>query len=423
MSERGTVARASVRPILQMDSARHVDLPAALDDRADYVDPAHASLRIVSAARRARDDSRKRVLFVIPTMSGGGAERVFLHLMNELDRARFEPFLAVGAAEGPYVANVRADIPIHVIGAQRARSAVPALVSLIRRLKPDTVLSTLGFNLAVMAGRPFFPRRTRVVLREGNSLSAFLADGSLISRAGSLLTKLAVRSLYRGASCIVCQSDYMLEDLAATTGLPRGKMVRIYNPADIDGLQQSARETAAPRFAGPGPHLLAVGRLSLQKGFAVLLEAFASVVRKRSSATLTILGEGEERPLLEAAVARLGLSASVRLPGFVAEPAPYYAQADLFVSSSLYEGFSNVIIESLALGTPVVATDCPSGNREVIIEGVNGWLARPNDAESLATTIVRALAGLSRIDRESVRQSCADRFSVSRIVRFYEELL
>lgn len=363
----------------------------------------------------------KRVLFVIPALTAGGAERVFLHLLRHLDRERFAPILAVGAADGAYLSLVPPDVPVHVLGARRARAAAPAIVRLVRRLKPDTVFSTLGMNLGVMMARPFFPRGTRVVLREGSSLSAFLADKARQSRISAAMIRTAVRLLYSRADRIICQSDFMLADLVATSGLAPDRMVRIHNPVDIAELEKSAA-SRAPVFEGPGPHLLSVGRLSFEKLLPVLVQAFARVVAEHPSATLTLVGDGPERANIEAAIAKERLGESVRLIGFEPNPAPFFARADLFVSSSLYEGFSNVVLEALALGTPVVVTDCPSGNREVVREGVNGWFARPNDVESLADTILRALRRPS-LDRAALKRECADRFSVTAIARLYEREL
>src|SRR4051794_37125982 len=131
----------------------------------------------------SRPEGRITILFVLHSLIGGGAERVVVQLVNGLDRARFAPVLALGRAEGPYLGDVRADVPLHVLGADRARTAAPALLRAVWRVRPDIVLSTAGFNLAVALARRAFPRGTRGVVREANSPNAFLADVARTSPA------------------------------------------------------------------------------------------------------------------------------------------------------------------------------------------------------------------------------------------------
>jgi glycosyltransferase involved in cell wall biosynthesis len=369
-------------------------------------------------------ERRTVVLFVVHSLIGGGAERVVVELLNGLDRRRFAPVLALGAARGPYLGALRVDVPLHVLGAERARDAAAAVVRTVRRVSPDVVLSTAGLNLAVAATRAAYARRTRVILREANSPKAFLDDVSARSPGRALLYRGAYRLLYRQADAIVCQSDAMVGDMA-DLGVPRHKLTRIYNPVAIDRVQTLACDPdPEPAFAGGGPRLVSVGRLSRQKGFDILLEALAAVRARRPGTTLRIFGDGDERPALQRAVRQLGLADAVDLAGFRDNPYPAIAGADLFVSSSRYEGFSNAIVEALACGVPVVATDCPSANREVLREGLNGWLSSPPpDPAALADTIVRALDERGRLDPDAIRRDCAERFAAPSVVASYEALI
>ncbi|HEX8771930.1 MAG TPA: glycosyltransferase, partial [Acidimicrobiales bacterium] len=156
---------------------------------------------------------RRRVLFVIPSLRTGGAERVVLNLMNHLNRRRFEPTLAVGRADGQYFDELAPDVPVHELGAERSRTALPALVGVVRRTRPDSVLSTLGLNWATAIASPLFPRPTRVVLREGNSPSAYLHDLAKTAPRTALAHRSFYRFVYRRADTIVCQSDFMKRDL------------------------------------------------------------------------------------------------------------------------------------------------------------------------------------------------------------------
>jgi glycosyltransferase involved in cell wall biosynthesis len=382
-----------------------------------------ASSLIPYFARALKSDKgKRRVLFIVPSLIGGGAERVIVHLVNNLDRERYAPMLALGRVDGPYLKELREDVLVHDLGAERARRAIGAVVKAVRTLRPDVVVSTLGLNFAVALAKPFFPRGTRVILREGSSPTAFLKEVEQGSRARAHIYRSMYRVLYSMADKVVCQSDYMLNDLATNMGLHRSKMERVYNPVDFEKIRARTEGAESP-YTGQGPHLVTVGNMTYAKACDVLLEAFRLVREKLPRATLTFVGDGENRQSLEDLTARLGLIDGVRFVGFQSNPFVYVKHADLFVSSSRYEGFSNVILEALACGTPVVATDCPSGNREVIKEGVNGWLAKPEDAGSLAETICRAIEERSRLSRREIQAHCESRFSMEYILGLYQALL
>jgi glycosyltransferase involved in cell wall biosynthesis len=363
----------------------------------------------------------KTVLFVVSSLFGGGAERVIVQLVNHVDRRRFVPMLALGSATGPYLRDVRDDVTVRELGAWRARAAGPALVKLVRSVRPDVVLSTTGLNLAVSATRSFFPRHTRVILREGNTPSAFLDDVARDHPGRARIYRAAYRHLYQRADTVICQSEAMLTDLSAL-GVPAEKLSCIYNPVDTGRIRDLAAAEPPSPSPGPGPRLVTVGKLHRQKGYDILLRAVASVREEHPQVSLAIIGDGDERAALERTAEELGLGSSVVFTGFLQNPYPSIADADLFVSSSRYEGFSNAIVEAFACGTPVVATDCPSANREVIAEGVNGWLARSEDDRSLAVTICRGLAERPRLDSRAIQDQCEERFSADRIVERYEAL-
>jgi glycosyltransferase involved in cell wall biosynthesis len=362
------------------------------------------------------------VLVTIPSLSGGGEERMAVHLVNNLDRARFAPVLALGIAEGPYLKDVHPDVPVVELGAARGRGVVPALVKRVRQDRPDVVVSLLGFNLAAVVARPFFPRGTRLVLRLGSTASAFLAEVALGNRPRALAYRALHRVLFPRADAVVCQCDYMRDDLVVSVGVPRSNLLSIYNPVDVAAIARST-ESGGALYPGPGPHLVTVGNMSYAKGYDLLLPAFEQARRRHRSATLTIVGRGENQPALEALARELGIDGAVRFAGFQDNPFAYLKQADIFVSSSRYEGFAFVIVEALACGTPVVATDCPGGAPEVIREGVNGWIAKTENVGSLAETIVRAVETAPSLNRESIREMCEARFSMPRIIAQYEEIL
>lgn len=363
---------------------------------------------------------RKKILFVIPSMSAGGAERIFLHLVNNLDRERYEPLLALGERRGEFLANVSEDIEIFELNAAHARTAIPAIVKLVRRHKAATVCSTLGMNFAAALAKPFLPRGTRIVLREGSSPTAFLADVARQNLLRARFYRTAYKKVYGFADSIICQSDFMLNDLENNIGISAAKLHRIYNPIDfskVDCLSNDEEKL----YDESKVNLVSIGRLEYEKAFDNLLRAFVIVRREHPQAALTLIGQGSEKANLKKLAEELKLTDAVRFIGFQSNPFPYMKQADIFVLSSRYEGFSNVMVEALACGTPVVATDCPSANREVIIEGVNGWFAEDENVASLAKTINRAITERKNLKAAEIRQSCQSRFAIEQILPQYEQ--
>lgn len=347
---------------------------------------------------------------------------MILNLVNHLDRTRFTPMLALGRAVGQYLDQVAADVHVHELGAERSRSALPALVRVVRRTAPDTVMSTVGLNWAAAVARPLFPRHTRVVLREGNSPSAYLADRALTAPFTAQVYRRLYPLIYRRADMIVCQSEFMKHDLQTSIGVRGADITVVPNPVDVDQVLRGAAEPCV-LDERQGPHVVAVGRLARQKGVDVLLGAFAQLRRTVPGTQLWLLGDGEDREQLEQVSEELGLGDAVHFQGVVGNPFAFVARADVFVSAARYEGVSNAILEALVCGTPVLATACPSGIDEVIQEGETGWLVPPQDEDALAVALGRALVTGLGLDRSQIRTRAAERWGVDSVARAYEALL
>jgi len=222
---------------------------------------------------------------------------------------------------------------------------------------------------------------------------------------------------------IICVGDYILNDLADNFGVPPGKMTRIYNPVDLDMTRRLAGAGGNP-YGTEGPHLVAAGRLSKEKGFDVLLDAMPLVRAAVPQADLTLLGDGPLKPELLAQRERLGLAGAVHLAGFQPNPYPYFKHADLFVLPSRHEAFGLVVIEALAVGTPVVASDCPGALREILGDCPKARLAPPSDPKALAEAVVSAIDSASRESQpEQTLDSFLARFDVKTLMRDYEEIL
>lgn len=357
---------------------------------------------------------RKRVLFLVPSLIGGGAQRVFSILLRHLDRSRFEPHLALLQPTGTYLQDIPDDVIVHNLNISRVRYAAPAIIRAVWKIKPQVILATLGHvNLTLTAIKPFLPRGTRLLIREAAVASAFLS----IETKYPGIWRWFYRHLYRRADTIICLSDSMVEDMVQHFQLPREKLVRIYNPIDAERIQQAAGQQTSP-YSGPGPHLVSVGRLCEQKGYDILLKAMPAVLERMPNATLFILGEGPLESELKKQVQNLAVGEHVQFVGFQQNPWAYVKYADLFVLSSRYEGMPNVVLEAFAIGTPVVATDCPGAMRELQKAGGQIALAPSEDPEALAKEIVAACASPHR----HPAQQPMPQFSVSQIVEEYSKL-
>lgn len=315
-----------------------------------------------------------RVVFLIPSLRAGGAERVFANLLA-LWPPSDEVHLVVLRKEGVYFDQVPPRVTIHDLQGKRFLLALPRLLRLLKRLAPDAVLGTQAhMNAALGLLRPWIGAK-RVVGRE-TSMPVQAHRAKKASAARVVLYGWG----YRGLDRLVCSSRAMADEAIALYGLDPRRVVVIPNPL---------MPTSSPSPVALGPHtwIVAVGRLERAKGFDLLLHALARLPEVH----LALVGDGNLREALEAQAAALGVSDRVVFAGFQKEPGNWVSAARAFVLSSRYEGMPNAALEALALGVPVAAFDGPWGAREVVVEGVTGVLARPEDPADLARAIAEAL--------------------------------
>jgi glycosyltransferase involved in cell wall biosynthesis len=332
---------------------------------------------------------RYKILLLIPHLGGGGAEQVMALLARGLSRDKYEMHLGLITQPAPEPGVVPPWVSVHAFEAPRIRSSALALLRLIRRLQPDVILSGIAhLNFLVLLLKPFFPKKTRVIVRQNATISAALAYGGLPRYTGLLY-----RMLYRHADHVICQSKAMAEDMAEVLGAHNASITVLPNPVDLEGIRAAANGPS--QWNSPGPHLLAVGRLSSEKGFDLLLEAMAQIRKLFPTADLTILGSGPEQDRLQAQSHALALDEAVRFAGYVPKPYGFYRDATLFVLSSRHEGMSNALLEAAAGGLPVVATPASGGVVEWMKDQSNAWLTKEISANSLAQTLLEALTCLS----------------------------
>lgn len=330
-----------------------------------------------------------RLAFFLPGLYGGGAERVMLNLARGITERGFQVDLVLGRAEGSFLEEIPPAVRLIDLKAPRVLLGTPALTRYLRNERPKALLSVLHANMVALWGSRLAGVPVRVILAEHNTLSS-VSHGMRDIRWR--LYPLPARLFYPWADRIVAVSKGVADDLAETIQLPRERIEVIYNPIVTADMFTKATEVIEhPWFrSGEPPVLLAVGRLTRQKAFDLLIRAFARV-RKNQAARLLILGEGEERPTLEAMVKEFGLDESVSLPGFLPNPYAFMAHAAAFVLSSRWEGLPTVLVEAMALGVPIISTDCPSGPREILLDGRYGCLIPMEDPAALSAAIETAL--------------------------------
>ena len=360
--------------------------------------------------------SERRIAFFLPTLAGGGAERVALNLLKGMLERDVPLDLVLADAEGPYLDQVPDRVRLVNLDTGRVTKAIPALARYLKENQPVALLSHMNHaNIAAIFARDLARSKTKLVVVEHDTLSA---SKSKLRRSQFLQP--IMKWLYPRADAIVGVSQGVSADLDCQLGFKPGTVKTVYNPVvDRELIAKSQATIAHPWFqAGSPPVFLAVGRLSPQKDFANLIQAFA-LVRKHTPARLMILGEGETRSELEATIETLGITDDVLLPGFVQNPYAYMSNSTTFVLSSRWEGLPTVLIEAMACGCAVVATDCPSGPQEILSSGKYGLLVPIENAPALADAMLKTL-------KRTVSQACSIErgmyFSTDRAVSHYLEL-
>ena len=357
-----------------------------------------------------------RVLLLIPHLGGGGAEQVIALLARGLSRQKYELHLGLVAQTRPIEESPKADVVLHDLGATRVRAGVFSLLRLVWELRPELILSGMAhLNFLVLLMRPLFPPGTRVLIRQNGTVSSALAFGNL-----PRYTRLLYRLLYRHARCVICQTRAMAEDMIRETGIQRARLVVLPNPVDVDGIRCSVDE-GSNHWSGPGPHLLAFGRLSREKGFDLLLQALVTVREQFPGADLVVAGSGPEEANLRTQCGRLGIAANVRFVGHVAAPYGYFREADVFVLSSRQEGLPNSLLEAASAGLPVVAMPASEGVVDLLREQPGTWLAQEISARALAASLLSALQTLRPGERFA--HSFVEQFAMDNAIDAYEELI
>lgn len=358
-----------------------------------------------------------KIALFLYSLDGGGAERVMVNLANNFSERGLRVDVVLVKVKGPYLDQLSPKVKIVDLQVRDTLSSLPSFIAYLRRERPVVVISTMHYaNEVALWSKQLSRTGTRTVVCEQNTLSVYAKS---TGRKVEKLTPLWSKLFYPWSDCIVAASKGVKSDLIKVTNLSPQQVRVIYNPINTQDLVTQAKATLDHPWYQPGqpPVILGVGRLTPQKDFSTLIRAFAQV-RQILPARLVILGNNYGcGPALKNLVKDLNLIEDVDMPGFVDNPYVYMAKSQVFVLSSKWEGFGNVIVEALAVGTPVVSTNCESGPVEILDGGKYGELVPVGDDLAMAQAIIRVLSG----ERKSVPDQWIQQFDHKIVAQQYLE--
>ena len=405
------------------------ELLAAPALRQRLIQGGYATARAHTLERQAAEMmqvvSARRICFVLPSLAGGGAERAAVQILNAMDERLWSRSMYLFAREGPYLGEVEPSIAL-AAGSRAGRfGRWQDLRRFIRRTRPEIVVSFLSYFTVLTAARAAGVG-ARVVFNQQTPMSDFLTDGDYHwqRRWHRTAFGLVARTAYAAVDLVVATSRGVAEDLAARFGVSPRKTRILPNPVDLARVRLAAADPVPPEHSArwQAPVIVAAGRLAEAKNYPLMIEALARL-RASVPARLFILGQGELEPEIRQAVAARGLEDVVTLCGFQSNPWKYIARADVFVLTSRYEGFGNVLVEAMACGVPVVAT-ASAGTRDIVTDGVDGVLVEAHTPDAVAAALERVLTDAPmRARMASSARTSAERFAVPVVARAYDEAL
>jgi len=357
------------------------------------------------------------IAFFLPNLNGGGAERISINLLKGMAEKGIPLDLVLANAEGSYLDQIPKSVRLINLAEKRVLKAMLPLSAYLREHQPAALLSHQNHaNVIATIARKVAGTNTRLILVEHNTLSA-----AKTTSVADRVVKRLMRWVYPLADVIIGVSQGVSLDLEHQLGLPLGKVITIYNPiVDSDLFAKAQAPLDHPWFQEDAPPVfLAVGRLTEQKDFLTLIQAF-SQLRKQAIARLLILGEGESRAELEAAICQLGIEKDVSLPGFIENPYAYMKRAKAFVLSSRWEGLPTVLVEAMACGCSVISTNCPSGPQEILEAGKYGQLVPIEDSSALSKAMSQVITDPLN---QKVLEQRAMHFSLEQAVSQYLAVL
>lgn len=334
--------------------------------------------------------NRPHIAIFVATSGHSGVDRMIRHLVPAIARRGYIVDVLKVRKHGPHLNEVADGVNTIDMGASHVYSSLPALIRYLKDIHPAAMLADKDrVNRTALLAKTLARARTRLVLSSGTTISIDLANRGPFER---WLQRFSMKHFYPFADNIIVTSGGVADDMAAYTGLARGLINVVPCPVIPEELLQKQPPRPEHPWFSPAdpPVILGAGELCERKDFGTLIKAFARV-RENRECRLVILGKGRQEEALLTLAHRMGVGNDVDLPGFKDDVYSYMAYASLFAFTSRWEGLGFVLIEALAVGTPVVSTDCPSGPREILAAGQYGPLVPVGNAEALANAIEKTL--------------------------------
>jgi glycosyltransferase involved in cell wall biosynthesis len=357
-------------------------------------------------------------MFVIPSLSGGGAERVISHLLRNINYNIFKVYLVLLNNDGIFLKNLPRSIIIIELKKNRVLYSIFRLIFILKNIKPDIIFSTLNhMNQAVVIAQYFAHQiRRKIILRENTSTLNTFYNKSIMRSILAYSQKLTYKN--KNVNYIICQSSSMANHLVVNHNIDNKHIKIIHNPIDHARITLEAKKDKIYPCSTNKIKLISVGRLEYVKGFDLLI----NIIHKLNDTKyhLLIIGDGFQKENLKLQVDRLKLNNSVSFLGFQDNPFSYMSQSDLMLVGSRYDSFPNTVLESLALGVPVISFDCPGGISEIIEPNKNGELVRVGDLDGFANTISQWKN--SCYDKSDIINMAIEKYGIDRIINLYEKV-
>jgi glycosyltransferase involved in cell wall biosynthesis len=356
-------------------------------------------------------NKRLKILFILPNLDNGGAERVMANLVNHINTTRFEPILVVIDGRNRFY-DIADTVRLIDLNIQKVSRSFFKLRRILLAEKPDLVFSNLSHLNQFLALVCRFLPRTKYIFRESSTLSQLHAlDGM------ARLRRWIVKYRYPKMAGLICESQKMATDLVQNFDIPPDTISIIHNPFDTEGVQKLAKtDPIAPKTTRY--RFISLGRLSPEKGIDRALRALALL--HNLDFEYLLVGDGILKNELQALATELGIEKRVKFLGAMKNPFGYLASADLILLTSHYEGFPNVLGEAGVCGVPIITFKDLGGIKEIIVEGMNGFTVENGNIHDFAAAILRGVE--TNFDRSEIQNHVAKNFGLQKIIGQHEAL-
>ena len=348
-------------------------------------------------------------MFFLPNLNVGGAEKIFLNIINKISERGYNVTLCLLIAEGPLLDKVSPRVKVVNLSKRRAVFSIYSMLRVIYKYKPNVIFSThWHLNIILSMISILVSSKIKFVIREINTLS------NIDFFEGRFKRKILTFA-YSRFSCIVCQSNDMKDDLISKFGIRKNCIKVVHNAVDLDRYQNIVKKKYCEN--NKEITIVTVGRLTHQKGYDILIRSLSNI--REFDFKLFIVGSGEEYNYLNELILENNLQDKIKLVGFKNDPIKYLLISDLFISSSRYEGFPNAVLEALACGLPVVSNNYPGGINEIIRSGFNGQIIDISNKKHLESVIQEVVSYSS----DNIRSDVFKRFDLEHMINQYISLL